>query len=258
MHCRLSIDPPAPGPWNMAVDEVLLEWAARQSACWLRLYRWTPTTVSLGYFQDVNEWQSHAPSAHVPAVRRLTGGGAIVHDQELTYSLVMPAGHPLAMMRDRLYAAVHGALVDVLSASGVPAEQWPASLPGPNPEPFLCFLRRAPGDVVVGRSSSQPLGVKIAGSAQRRRRGAVLQHGSLLLRRSTAAPELAGLADLYPVAVEELQSRWLERLASRLEVTWEPASLTDSDLRTVDQLAAQRYDADRWTHARDKGEGMRE
>jgi lipoate-protein ligase A len=250
MHCRLSIDPPASGPWNMAVDEVLLEWAVRESACWLRLYRWAPATVSLGYFQDLVERQTHAASTRWPAVRRLTGGGAIVHDAELTYSLVMPAGHPLAALRDRLYGAVHGALVDTLVERGIPAELWPTSQPGPNPEPFLCFLRRAPGDVVVGRSSERPWGVKIAGSAQRRRRGAVLQHGSLLLHRSQAAPELAGLADLYPVSVEDLQSRWLALLAARLNVAWQEATLDPAELQAARKIAATRYDNDQWTQAR--------
>jgi lipoate-protein ligase A len=254
MLCRLSIDPPAAGAWNMAVDEVLLEWAASQSACWMRVYRWAPACLSLGYFQRAEERQSHAPSAAVPAVRRLTGGGAIVHDAELTYSLVLPAGHALAVRRDRLYAVVHGALVDALSDLAIEAARWPADRPGPAPEPFLCFLRRAPGDVVVAVTEQNPLGVKIAGSAQRRRRGAVLQHGSLLLGRSPAAPELPGLLDLFSGCVEpdELQSRWLARLQSGLGLTWERAELDASLRRVAERRATERYGCDLWTSTRMK------
>ena len=254
MQCRLSIDPPAPGDWNMAVDEVLLDWAVRQSACWLRVYGWTPATVSLGYFQHYAERSAHAPSAASPAVRRLTGGGAIVHDDELTYSLVLPAGHALAAMRDRLYAAMHGALVDALAEFDVAAELWPADLAGPLPEPFLCFLRRSPGDVVVARSVGLPLGVKIAGSAQRRRRGAVLQHGSLLLRRSAAAPELPGLSDLFDgfPGPEQFLPRWLARIQSHLAITWQESALEPDLRRAAEELAESRYAAARWTVERGK------
>lgn len=254
MQCRLSIDPPATGAWNMAVDEVLLDWAVRRSACWLRIYRWTPATVSLGYFQPYAERSAHAPSAASPAVRRLTGGGAIVHDDELTYSLVLPAGHSLAAMRDRLYAAIHGALVDALAEFDVPAELWPADLAGPFPEPFLCFLRRSPGDVVVARSMEHPWGVKIAGSAQRRRRGAVLQHGSLLLRSSAAAPELRGIADLvddFPTP-ERFLPRWLARIQSRLALTWQESALEPELRRAASELSQNRYAAAGWTVERGK------
>ncbi len=238
----------------MAVDEVLLERAVRDSIGWLRFYRWTPATVSLGYFQQAAERDAHAPSRAAPAVRRLTGGGAIVHDAELTYSLALPAEHPLAALRDRLYAALHGALVDSLRDAGVEAAQWPADRPGPRPEPFLCFLRRAPGDVVVAVTEENPWGVKIAGSAQRRRRGAVLQHGSLLLRRSPTAPELPGLADVFPdcPGPEELQSRWLARLQTRLEFTWQAAELDPADRGAVERLAAQRYAGQAWMLTREK------
>ncbi len=92
--CRLLIDPPGAGAWNMAVDEMLLEWSAAQGGCCLRLYGWREATLSLGYFQEYADRAGHGPSRNCPVVRRLTGGGAIVHDAELTYSLVVPGGHP--------------------------------------------------------------------------------------------------------------------------------------------------------------------
>ena len=123
IECRLLIDPPGAGAWNMAVDEMLLEWSAAQGGCCLRLYRWQEATLSLGYFQEYQDRGGHGPSRNCPVVRRLTGGGAIVHDAELTYSLVVPAGHPLAARRDALYQAAHGALVETLAALGIAAAE---------------------------------------------------------------------------------------------------------------------------------------
>ncbi len=96
---RLLIDPPAPGAWNMAVDEVLLDWSAQSGGYAWRFYRWDEPTLSLGYFQPYEDRQRHPPSRACPAVRRATGGGAILHDAELTYSLAVPAGSPLANRR---------------------------------------------------------------------------------------------------------------------------------------------------------------
>lgn len=221
----------------MAVDEVLLEWAAAEQAPWLRLYAWSPATLSLGYFQQSSARAAHAASSGCPAVRRLTGGGAIVHDAELTYSLVLPAGHALARRRDRLYTTVHAALVEALAELGLGARLSPANEAGPQPEPFLCFQRRSPGDVVAGST-------KVAGSAQRRRRGAVLQHGSILLARSQRAPELAGIQDLLarPVAPQDLRALWLPRLATAFEMTWQEAALTPAQRLQAQELASQRYD----------------
>lgn len=243
---QLLIDPPAAGTWNMAVDEVLLDWAAAAGGCALRLYRWSEPTLSLGYFQAYRGRYQHASSRTCAAVRRLTGGGAILHDQEWTYSLVVPAGHRRAGQRDRLYEAVHGSLIEALAGFGISAELCPR--PGamrPDEEPFLCFHRRAPGDVVVA-------GEKIAGSAQRRRRGAILQHGSVLLRRSAAAPEFAGLEDLSPgrMTAEDLRDRWLETLAASLAATWRVDVLTAQQRQLAAELSATRYAAARWTEDR--------
>ncbi len=80
----LLLDPPAPGAWNMAVDEALLEDAALERRCWLRFYRWQEPTLSLGYFQSYADRRQHPASSGCPAVRRTSGGGAILHDAEVT------------------------------------------------------------------------------------------------------------------------------------------------------------------------------
>jgi lipoate-protein ligase A len=242
-ECRLLIDPPAPGAWNMAVDEVLLESSAEAAGCCWRFYQWDEPTLSFGYFQQYEERSEHAASRGCPAVRRLTGGGAIVHDAELTYSLVVPGGHPLAAGRHGLYEAVHRSLIESLAEFGVAAVLCEGSPHrGQDRQPLLCFERRATGDVLVGPT-------KIAGSAQRRRRAAVLQHGSLLLRRSPAAPELAGLEDVAPTGVgwQRLAEVWLDGLADRLAVAWRRDRLSQHERDRAAALVENRYDAARWT-----------
>src|SRR5688500_20216584 len=96
MTSRLLLDVPAPGAWNMAVDEALLESAALENRCTLRFYRWSEPTLSLGYFQRYEDRRQHAASLSCACVRRASGGGAILHDHELTYSLAVPPTHPLA------------------------------------------------------------------------------------------------------------------------------------------------------------------
>jgi lipoate-protein ligase A len=247
-ECRLLLDPPAPGAWNMAVDEVLLEWSAEEGGCCWRFYHWDQPTLSLGYFQEYQDRLEHAPSLGCPAVRRLTGGGAIVHDAELTYSLVVPGNHPLARQRHLLYRAVHASLIRVLADWGVTATLCEGSASREQPRqrgPLLCFRRRAPGDVLVGP-------IKIAGSAQRRRRSAVLQHGTLLLRRSAAAPELAALEDLAGKAVPEdqLGDAWLRELSARLAFRWCPQTLTARQWNRAAALREGRYGAVSWTENR--------
>ena len=195
MFCRLFIDPPASGAWNMAVDETLLESAADGGGFSLRFYRWQEPTLSLGYFQQYDDRWQHAASLNCPAVRRATGGGAILHDREITYSIAVPPGHRLAVKHIALYETIHAALIDVLAGYGIHASlcQAKAGKCGRS-QPFLCFQRRSPGDVLLSD-------VKIAGSAQRRCRGAVLQHGSVLLARSPAAPELPGLAEVAAISL---------------------------------------------------------
>ena len=115
---RLIIDPPRRGPWNMAVDEALLMDAVENGNATLRFYQWSEPTLSLGYFQRYADREQHAASRNCAVVRRQTGGGAILHDRELTYSLVLPPGHPLAAMRRSLYDAVHQAFIAALSRRG--------------------------------------------------------------------------------------------------------------------------------------------
>ena len=106
-------DEPQSGAWNMAVDEVLLETAIEREVATLRFYRWREPTASLGYFQREADFLAESRFAHLPAVRRLTGGGTLIHDRELTYSLTLPATQRLIARPMELYDLIHNAFIEV-------------------------------------------------------------------------------------------------------------------------------------------------
>lgn len=255
--CRLIVDEPQDGPWNMAVDEALLDEAADRGAASLRFYQWRDATLSLGYFQAEAERCSHSASLSASVVRRLSGGGALVHDRELTYAICLPASHPLARQAPALYAAVHRALIETLSSWHVLAGLF-AELPGDrrqpsaSSEPFLCFSRRTDFDVVLPIDGREAREVKIAGSAQRRRRGAVLQHGSVLLASSTAAPELSGILEVAGLALSatDLTQAWAPMLARRLGLQLEKQALDERLRASATRFRDSKYGWMPWTRRR--------
>jgi lipoyl(octanoyl) transferase len=209
MRCRIFPHESADGPANMALDEALLDTVAEDpSFALLRTYGWTVPTLSLGYFQPLAPAVADPRWQGVPVVRRPTGGGAIWHHHELTYALVVPAGHPLGRPATALYHAVHSALAALLGRHGVETVPRGAGPPSPSaPRPFLCFADRDPEDLICQ-------GAKIVGSAQRRRSGAILQHGSMLLSRSSVTPEFPGVGDLSPACSDARY--WSELVGAEL------------------------------------------
>ncbi|MCH2212323.1 MAG: hypothetical protein MK110_13545 [Fuerstiella sp.] len=206
--CRVIIDPvPLAGSVNMAIDGALLQAADEQPTVpVVRVYRWSEPTVSLGYFQNFESSFTDQKLTECPRVRRITGGGAILHHHELTYSCVIPRTHPLRHQPLRLYEVVHGTIANLLESCGVSVgfrKEHPQH--GDNPESnnhrknehFFCFLRCDPRDLVaVGdHIEGHP---KVAGSAQRRRRGTILQHGSVLLNSSYLLTTAKGICNLFP------------------------------------------------------------
>jgi len=230
----------------MAVDEALLAGAGESGVATLRLYAWSEPTLSLGYFQRYAERESHPTSLTCPVVRRMSGGGAILHDREATYSLILPTAHPAAQQPASLYAFAHESAIELLGAAAARLVAQDEST-APASEPFLCFQRRAVGDVVVGDQ-------KILGSAQRRRDGAILQHGSLLWEASPRAPELPGLQgarpDLSPIDTEDWIDDWALRFASRLNLELSDGELSPLEASLARRLAAEKYEADAWTRRR--------
>lgn len=230
----------------MAVDEVLLLSAAEAGICTLRFYGWKEPTLSLGYFQGAGDRVQHPGSRHLNAVRRATGGGAIVHDAELTYSLALPDLNHVRRDSTWLYAAVHGALISTLEPWHISARQCsPPTAAATQPDPFLCFERRTKGDVLAG-------GAKICGSAQRRRWGGILQHGSLLLSKSSAAEELLGLADVVDAAPprDALLRAWSQEIAARVDVDLSASELSRDERGLAESLASGKYGTAAWTYRR--------
>lgn len=243
--CRILIDPqPNSGSWNMALDEVLLETAVNEGFPTVRMYEWSEATVSLGYFQDAEAADQNPEIAKLPKVRRLSGGGAILHHHELTYSLALPVTHSLAAEPHRMYEVVHERILTVLKRFGISAQMRGTDL-NENDTPFLCFGRKDPRDIIYR-------GFKILGSAQRRRRGAILQHGSLLLKRSAYAAAFPGIDDLC----EETQCDG--RLASELSAELGLLignkhinnSISHDDRMRITQLQNQRYSSLHWNRLR--------
>ncbi len=199
----------------------------------LRLYQWSQPTVSLGYFQSFDERRTFPSLANARWVRRVTGGGAILHDREITYSIAVPSMQSTKGPANELYESVHRSIVNWLHRIGIPAhlhrDPEPAGVsipPGatrsnfnssstqnqPAPqadncrrqecESFLCFERRSAVDVVVS-------GSKILGSAQRRSKWGLLQHGSFLISSCPLMPSLRGIDQICPERIRETDAQWL-------------------------------------------------
>ena len=197
---RWIIDPPADGPSNMARDEAVLQLVGRRECPpTLRFYQWSPPTISLGYFQT---WAEYAalplPAGEMAVVRRQTGGGAILHDLELTYSVVLPLDHPWIAPAGPtdLYARVHSAIAGVLTSFDVPVTQPGCKAPTgcSHGGPFFCFEHHSRYDLLAG-------GRKLLGSAQRRTSAAVLQHGSLILASRFDQQPCATLAEYTDIDI---------------------------------------------------------
>jgi lipoate-protein ligase A len=214
------------GAWNMAFDEFMLVQALKQDQASVRVYGWEQATVSLGYFQkDASDVDKRLEQ--LPKVRRLSGGGAILHHHEITYSISLPKSHPVSTQPSQLYGLAHDEIIKELVHAGVQSE-CRGEVTLSKDDPFLCFARQDPHDIVFH-------GTKIVGSAQRRRRGAVLQHGSILLKSSSYLPELLGIEDLQTSArLSKLnRSRVAESIASVLVTEFMNSPLTEAETETV-------------------------
>jgi lipoate-protein ligase A len=270
LNCRLIIDPPSPGPWNMGIDHALLADSADNGVATLRFYGWSKPTLSLGYFQRYEARAEHPASLECAVVRRQTGGGAILHDRELTYSLTLPAAHAFSKNSQQLYTAVHDSFIAVLAPMLTVNDSWwllrrraqGCSTPAGN-EPFLCFQRRACGDIMLEpnhserspsnrRSTIVAADCKILGSAQRRHRGAILQHGSLLLEKSPHAPELAGWRDLTGIApnIDDVFHAVASQLCNVLRLQPVPFEFSRQLESTAADLANNKYGSVEWTKRR--------
>lgn len=159
---------------QMTADVAMLRAVADGAPSALRLYQWNPPALSLGRFQPAADVDDEAcRRAGVEVVRRPTGGRALLHGGDLTYAVAMPRPAGAAGSVDAVYCRLAAALVAGLAQLGVDASvaRHDGRATGP-----VCFTSMEGADLRVGER-------KLCGSAQVRRGGAVLQHGSVLLRR---------------------------------------------------------------------------
>lgn len=204
---------PRSAPLNMALDEVLLG-EVREPV--LRIYRWAEAAVSFGYFGKYAPVAAAWPERAI--VRRMTGGGVVPHGADLTYSLIVPAGHAFAAFRPRdVYRAVHETIGALLTSGG----EAPALAASPaDAGTGVCFESPAEFDLLAR-------GRKIAGAALRRTR-----HGLLLQGSIQEVP-----------AIEALRPRLASGFAARVLA----AEITPSQMAAAELLAAEKYAASAWT-----------
>ncbi|MGI6092877.1 MAG: lipoate--protein ligase family protein [Veillonellaceae bacterium] len=255
---------------NMAVDEAILKaHAAGEVPPTLRFYGWHPAAVSLGYFQSADaEIDIAACRANgIDLVRRLTGGRAVLHDMELTYSLVISENDPLIPPTiTASYRYFSQGLIAGLQKMGVKAQM---SMPR---EAYSQSKRRHASAACFDASSHYEItfaGRKLIGSAQVRKDGVIMQHGSILL---TFEPAI--LVSLLNLPSAEKRNSLQKVLADRVisvseimgrDVDWEetylamsssfgPAlgidvisgELTSSEVAAANELIATKYSQDSW------------
>jgi lipoate-protein ligase A len=252
---RLLDTPPAPGAWNMAVDDALAESVRAGGPPVLRVYRWSPPCLSLGRNQPTDGYDREEIARRgLDVVRRPTGGRAVLHHRELTYSVATREGE-LGGPR-QAYATINRALVAGLRRLGVPAHLQPAGTErAPLPSLAPCFEQPVEGEVTAA-------GRKLVGSAQRAERGVMLQHGSLpieddqsavvqLLREEARGPapeppatlaDLLGTVPAWETLVEALAAGWTETLCVALRRD----DVTGEEERGAEGFRA-RYEDPAWT-----------
>lgn len=256
MRWRLLATPPLGAVDNMAYDEALLHRAAATGEAVFRVYAWSEPTLSLGRNQpardDYND--DSLRSRGISIVRRLTGGRAVLHHREVTYSVTVPdafGGTPRGSYRRINELLVHG-----LCALGAPASIAAPSGRPPVPSTAPCFETPTEGELVVGTK-------KLVGSAQYREGGALLQHGSILidndqfqvaslLRTPTSAPPapatLREALDRAPTADEVALA--LFDAVREIEDDGALAMVPDAALIDATRAAARRYGDAEWTWRR--------
>ncbi len=242
---RWILDDALDGVTNMARDEALLQSVGKgHSPPTLRFYRWSPATISLGYFQEIAAFEAlDRPARDLAVVRRQTGGGAILHDLELTYSLTLPLGDVLLGdgTPNALYDHVHKVFSTWMGDQGVRAEGGPAGNAScSHGGPFFCFERHGCLDLLVN-------GRKILGSAQRRTRDAVLQHGSFILDHRYPQQQCASLAEFALVDIGQHLGSLAGAILPDCDAT--PSTWMEYEL-TLAESFHSKYSDPAWTRKR--------
>ena len=263
---RLIMDAPASGAWNMAVDEAILEHAGRGDVLpTLRLYAWTPACLSLGYAQPYADVDQPRLAVHGwDVVRRPTGGRAILHTDELTYSVCTSPQEPV--MEGTVlesYNRLAQALVMACQSLDLPVSMEQHAPPVAATKGAVCFEVPSAYEIVLS-------GKKLIGSAQARKREGILQHGSLplhgdltrivqalafedeLLRENAAARLLkrATTAETYLQRVipwETAAQAVVGAFQTELGLTFERGELSSAEKTRAEELVQTKYAHPDWT-----------
>ena len=227
----------------MAADEALLE-AAAAGAASLRFYGWSQPTLSLGYFQASGAVRAYPRLGELAWVRRPSGGAALVHHLEVTYALALPAGSPWQKRGESWLCRMHTFLAEALATFGVKAAPCGDTQEHSRGD-VLCFLHHTPGDLLID-------GNKIVGSAQRKQRGALMQHGSILFAASPWTPHLPGIRELTGVSLsaETLSAAVVEQLTKRSGWQFAASDWSPRERRRIEDLATDKYAHSAWNGKR--------
>ena len=176
--------------FNMGLDEaILMAVAERRVPPTIRFYGWKPHAISIGYFQGIHEEVSleKCQKKGIDVVRRITGGGAVFHAAEVTYSIVIPESHPLSRpsILDS-YRIICSGIIEGLSQLGIEAEFAPIN------------------DIIAG-------GKKISGNAQTRKKNCILQHGTILL-----SVDVDTMFSLLKVPQEKARGKLIQEVKARV------------------------------------------
>jgi lipoate-protein ligase A len=261
--------------FNMALDEALLEWHSKgKIPPTIRFYGWNPATLSIGYFQKVEkEINLDAVKKYgLGFVRRPTGGRGVLHDKELTYSVIVSEEHPeMPKTVTEAYRVISEGILEGFKNLGLDAyfaiprtEEEKQGLK--SPRSAVCFDAPSWYELVVE-------GRKVAGSAQTRQKGVILQHGSILLdldedmlfdlfnysndrvkeRMQRAFKNKAVATNtlrVKPVTIDEAKTAFKAGFEKGLNIELESYELNKEELEFVEKIAKEKYESEEWNFKR--------
>lgn len=243
------------GWYQMAIDHSMLISTSTDGIARIRTYFWSQPTISLGYFQDYRKFISAYPHLNrLDMVRRITGGGAILHDTEITYSITIPEKVPFfsrepSYLYTKLHKAIIEAIEEILNIDGLSlrSDLDPSSYRSIKDEPEFCFARKAPTDIIFRER-------KVAGSAQRRTKRAILQHGSIIyssrfLDQPSISLEEITKSPLRPAIIDRLSRKIITNIVNILGFRKKERDLNSFELSLIERYS-NLYRSEEWLYNR--------